>query len=171
MERKDIQRWHGNALLITIKGFYMLPIASTEIQTIKLFASMIRLYQSYVTKMIQYSEIASLFYTMKMAINTKKQIHLSDNGFMKWSCLICPFKIYSLASEVFWSKHLESVRKDVECAFGILKGRFRCLKLGLLLHNIDDHPESIKRNKNRTCRILHLNTTCSSSTKKLRISY
>jgi hypothetical protein len=63
---------------------------------------------------------------------------ISDNGFMKWSCLICPFKIYSLASEVFWSKHLESVRKDVECAFGILKGRFTCLKLGLLLHNIDD---------------------------------
>lgn len=28
-----------------------------------------------------------------------------------------------------WGKHAESVRKDVECAFGRLKGRFRCLKI------------------------------------------
>ena len=31
--------------------------------------------------------------------------------------------------EGLWSKWVESVRKDVECVFGILKGRFRCLKL------------------------------------------
>jgi hypothetical protein len=36
---------------------------------------------------------------------------------------------------------MESVRKDVECAFGVLKGRFRCLKLPIQLHDketIDD---------------------------------
>lgn len=27
-----------------------------------------------------------------------------------------------------WSKCVESIRKDVECTFGILKGRFRILK-------------------------------------------
>ena len=40
-----------------------------------------------------------------------------------------------------WSKWVESVRKDVECTFGILKGRFRCLKLPILYHDkkrIDD---------------------------------
>jgi hypothetical protein len=63
---------------------------------------------------------------------------------------MCPFKTYSLASEVFWSKHLESIRKDVECAFGILKGRFRCLKLGLLFHNQDDINYLFK-----TCISLH----------------
>ncbi len=32
---------------------------------------------------------------------------------------------------------MESVRKDVECAFGVLKGRFRCLKLPIQLHSKD----------------------------------
>lgn len=34
-----------------------------------------------------------------------------------------------------WSKTLESVRKDVERFFGILKGRFRILKLGVLFQD------------------------------------
>ena len=33
------------------------------------------------------------------------------------------------ASRVRWGKWVESVRKDVERAFGRLKGRFRCLKI------------------------------------------
>ena len=36
---------------------------------------------------------------------------------------------------------MESVRKDVECAFGVLKGRFRFLKLPIQFHDkevIDD---------------------------------
>jgi hypothetical protein len=39
--------------------------------------------------------------------------------------------------ELYWSKRLESVRKDVECFFGILKGRFRILKLPLQYHTVD----------------------------------
>ena len=31
-----------------------------------------------------------------------------------------------------WSKWLESVRKDVECFFGILKGRLRILKIPII---------------------------------------
>ncbi|CAB1119739.1 unnamed protein product [Ectocarpus sp. CCAP 1310/34] len=34
-----------------------------------------------------------------------------------------------------WSKAPESVREDVECFFGILKGRFRILKLGILFQD------------------------------------
>ena len=49
-----------------------------------------------------------------------------------------------------WSKRLESVRKDVECFFGILNGRFRLLRLPIIF-----------RSKRRidnvffTCTILH----------------
>ena len=32
----------------------------------------------------------------------------------------------------------ESIRKDVECVFGILKGRFRILKAGIRLHGVDN---------------------------------
>ena len=44
-------------------------------------------------------------------------------------CLQCPLKWEHAATKVAWSRWAESVRKDVECAFGRLKGRFRCLKL------------------------------------------
>ena len=36
-----------------------------------------------------------------------------------------------------WSKWLESMRKDVECTFGIMKGRFRILKVGIRLQKIE----------------------------------
>ncbi|CAN0415305.1 unnamed protein product, partial [Pylaiella littoralis] len=35
-------------------------------------------------------------------------------------------------------KALESVRKDVECFLGILKGRFGILKLGILFQSLED---------------------------------
>ena len=41
-----------------------------------------------------------------------------------------------LFTEVRWTTWLESIRKDVECTFGILKGRFRLLKIGIRLHGI-----------------------------------
>ena len=36
-----------------------------------------------------------------------------------------------------FSKWLESMQKDVECTFGILKGRFRILKTGIPLHGVE----------------------------------
>ena len=51
-----------------------------------------------------------------------------DNGYHDWSTTIPPFKNTNLRDEIRWSEWLESMRKDVECAFGIMKGRFRILK-------------------------------------------
>ena len=42
-----------------------------------------------------------------------------------------------LFTEIRWSKWIESVRKDVECTFGILKGRFRILKIGVRVHTLE----------------------------------
>lgn len=58
-----------------------------------------------------------------------------DGGYHKWRCLQCPLKHTSIPKDALWSKWVESVRKDVECVFGILKGRFRCLKLPIYLHD------------------------------------
>ncbi|CAM9492525.1 unnamed protein product [Discosporangium mesarthrocarpum] len=51
--------------------------------------------------------------------------------YMLWRCLMCPLKSALTLSKLKWSKCLESVRKDVECAFRRLKGRFRILKMPL----------------------------------------
>lgn len=62
---------------------------------------------------------------------------LVDNGYLNWGTTIPPMKhtIYQDASR--WSEWLESMRKDVECTFGILKGRWRILKSGIRLHGVD----------------------------------
>uniref|UniRef100_A0A7S3PWF4 DDE Tnp4 domain-containing protein n=1 Tax=Chaetoceros debilis TaxID=122233 RepID=A0A7S3PWF4_9STRA len=57
-----------------------------------------------------------------------------DNGYLDWACTIPPLKRSNDVNEIRWSHWLESMRKDVECAFGILKGRFRILKTGVRVH-------------------------------------
>ncbi|CAN0508570.1 unnamed protein product, partial [Ectocarpus sp. 12 AP-2014] len=66
---------------------------------------------------------------------------IADGGYHRVPLLICPFKVYANVAEQQWSKRLESVRKDIECLFGRLKGRFRLFKTGILFGDrtkIDD---------------------------------
>ena len=60
-----------------------------------------------------------------------------DNGYLRWSVTVPPFKVTNRINEIRWSKWVESMRKDVECTFGILKGRFRLLKAGVRLDGIN----------------------------------
>lgn len=53
---------------------------------------------------------------------------LCDGGYHKWAQLICPLKHTSRIGHSMWSCQLESVRKDIECTFGVLKVRFRVLQ-------------------------------------------
>ncbi|CAM9826734.1 unnamed protein product [Sphacelaria rigidula] len=57
---------------------------------------------------------------------------LVDNGYHKWRVLMPPTKCPSSEADVLLSRWLEKVRKDIECFFGRLKGRFRFLKLPIL---------------------------------------
>ena len=50
----------------------------------------------------------------------------------------------------FWTCFMESERKHVECAFGILKSRFRILKLPIRMHNFHEIDDMFF-----TCCILH----------------
>ena len=75
---------------------------------------------------------------------------LTDNGYHLWRCLIPPMPVVSLDDEVIWSKHLTSVRKDVECTFGSLKIRFKILKIPLRFPSIDKIDNIFY-----TCAILH----------------
>ena len=61
---------------------------------------------------------------------------LVDNGYLQWLCTVPPFTITSDMDKIRWSKWLESMRKDVECTFGIFKGRWQILKSGIWIQGI-----------------------------------
>ena len=61
---------------------------------------------------------------------------ICDGGYFSWKCLMSPVQNRSAGSDVdIWSKFMESVRKDVECTFGILKQWFHVLKHNVQLQN------------------------------------
>jgi hypothetical protein len=64
---------------------------------------------------------------------------LCDGGYHRWRIMQCPLKEEDLSEEGAraWSKRAESVRKDIECTFGVLKARFRCLKLPMFWHGAE----------------------------------
>ena len=61
---------------------------------------------------------------------------LVDNGYLTWSCTVPPLIECNRRSEARFSEWLESLRKDVECTFGIIKCRWRVLKTGIRLHGL-----------------------------------
>ena len=72
-------------------------------------------------------------------------------GYCQWTCLIPPFKDQTEASEFYsWSKHVEGLRKDIECVFGKLKKRFLAIKNPIHFGN----PDNIQR-MFVTCCALH----------------
>ena len=60
-----------------------------------------------------------------------------DNGYHSWSATVPPFKNTNMRKKIRWSEWLGSMRKDVEYAFGITKGRFRTLKTRSRLHSTE----------------------------------
>ena len=61
-----------------------------------------------------------------------------DGGYPKYQFLIDPMPQTSSVKGTIWSEWLESIRKDVECFFGILKSRFRMLKNAIQMHSFKD---------------------------------
>ena len=61
-----------------------------------------------------------------------------------------PTKWATSPRQVAWSKWIESIRKDVECVFGRIKGRFRCNKIPCQFQRKDKVVNQFK-----TCAVLH----------------
>jgi len=59
---------------------------------------------------------------------------ISDGGYPLLSIFVNPHCKRHDRAAVIWSEFLESIRKDVECCFGILKSRFRMFMYGVRLH-------------------------------------
>ena len=73
-----------------------------------------------------------------------------DNGNLRWPTTIPPMKHTCNRSELRFSQWLESLRKDAECAFWILKGWWRILKTVIRCHNTE-----VSDNVWMTCCALH----------------
>ncbi len=67
----------------------------------------------------------------------KGPLIIVDNGYLRWSTTVPPFKLTMNVAECRWSHWCESLQKDVECTFGILNGRWRILKMGIRLQGIE----------------------------------
>ena len=62
-------------------------------------------------------------------------LHTCD-VYCRWQCMQAPTNFPRDGKEIQFSNWLTSIRKDVEYTFGILKKRFRCLKLPFMFKDI-----------------------------------
>ena len=80
-----------------------------------------------------------------------KGLHtLCDGGYHRWLHTICGYKHADELEVQAWSKLCESIRKDAECVFGIMKKRFRILSCPFLDHEVSRLDATMK-----VCAILH----------------
>jgi hypothetical protein len=73
-----------------------------------------------------------------------------DGGYPKKAVFVDPSHTCFDRPTILWSEWMESVRKDVECTFEILKQRFRVLRNG-----IQYQSSNLIENIFKTCCILH----------------
>jgi hypothetical protein len=92
----------------------------------------------------------SLYDAMGNVIIVKGAYLITDAGFLQIGAFMDP-RIHSWSSDdVRWAEFLESIRKDVECLFGILKNRFR-----FLWGYNESRSHVTIENAFKTCCILH----------------
>ena len=65
-----------------------------------------------------------------------------DNGYQAWSCTVLPLSVTNKIDKTRWSRWVvESMCKDAECTFGILKDRWRILKSGVHVYGVNKVDE------------------------------
>lgn len=83
------------------------------------------------TSRIIHGSLQDVLYTLYVDDNTTVSVRgawlLADGGFLTIGCFMDPGMNNFSMEMVRWSEFMESVRKDVECFFGIVKQRFRWL--------------------------------------------
>lgn len=111
-------------------------------------------FDGFVQQVRKHSLYTNAEYELQVGENewvTEKGVYLLvDGGYHKWRIMQCPYKHTGDTDKVRWSEFAESVRKDVECSFGILKKRFQFLKNGVNWQNKNDIDNAVF-----SCVILH----------------
>jgi hypothetical protein len=85
-----------------------------------------------------YKDVEWEYYTADGELKKEKGIYfICDGGYLRWKSLICPYAgSEEIGQRGYFNTNLESIRKDVECTFGILKKRWRILDYGLHYYNM-----------------------------------
>ena len=85
-----------------------------------------------------YKDVLWKYYNDDGTVQNERGTYLiCDNGYHRWPISISPYASADSGSiEGYFSTNLESIRKDVECTFGILKKRWRVLNDGLYYRDI-----------------------------------
>jgi hypothetical protein len=87
-------------------------------------------YDSFITDVGQNKMFTNLTYNTKTkqdVVERKGAYLICDGGYHHWNHLMCGLKLTSTNEARIWSVQMESVRKDIECCYGILKVRFKIL--------------------------------------------
>jgi hypothetical protein len=86
-----------------------------------------------------YKDVLWKYYTYDGRVEKERGAYLiCDNGYHRWPNSIPPYANADSASlEGYFSTNLESIRKDVECTFCILKKRWRVLNDGFYYRDIN----------------------------------
>ena len=81
-------------------------------------------------------EIEYRLYDEREVLIVHKGLYLIvDNGYHQWRCCQAPLKHAMSDGAAMWSERMESIRKAVECVFGIMKKRFRILRHAFTLRD------------------------------------
>lgn len=113
-------------------------------------------YSKYVTLLKENKIYNNISYRIFVSMDETECIELSncylicDGGYLEWTVLMTGFGPSSDPIKYKFTDWLASVRKDVECCFGILKNRFRFLKNVVTLQKREDVENSFV-----TCCIIH----------------
>jgi len=93
----------------------------------------------YFVRTVWYKDFLWNYYTAEGRVEQDCGAYLiCDNGYLRWPTLICPYAgCGNSYLKGFFLTNLESVRKDFECTFGILKKRWQVLNDGLEYHDIN----------------------------------
>ena len=109
---------HGRKVLSSTKGF---P-ATWNDKSIVLFDDLIRsvhdgeLFQDFEFTLLEYNEQGMIVERTYSGV-----WFIADNGYLPWSTTVPPYKHATSYKHIRFSEWLESMRKDIECTFGIVK--------------------------------------------------
>ena len=81
----------------------------------------------------------SIIYDKDGQVRTNRGAYLiCDNRYLCWPTTICPFaRVDNGSAQGYFTTHLEGIRKDVECTFGIFKKRWRTLNNGFFYRQVE----------------------------------